>query len=165
MANELLEKAIEKHKIPPWPYEASYDRIIVFSLPEEKGTRETYVPGGKILMTEERQAATKNETPRAVIVSAGLGALDVLRSHGLGLGSVVWVARLSPWRHQVDRTVDGKDIEFMFLRVGDVVGSETLLDYRKKGLVDIVMDAEGHHRYVFDGTVQPRFDPPSYAGG
>lgn len=163
MANPLLDAAIKEYAIPKWPYEAAYDRIVVFSLPEDKAKRDTYIEGGKIVMTESRKTYEQNVTPRGVIVSAGLGARDVLKSHGMGLGHVVWVARLSPWRHQVDRTSDGHDIEFLFLRVGDVVGSETLMRQINRGLVTIEPDDQGTHHMVFmSGGQEPRFDPPSY---
>lgn len=155
--------AIKDHSIPKWPYEAAYDRIIVFSLPEAKAQRSTYIEGGMIEMTETRKAYEENVSPRGVIVSAGLGARDVLKSHGIGLGHVVWVARLSPWRHEVDRTAEGKDISFLFLRVGDVVGSETLMRQINKGLVTVECDDQGNHHYVImGGDAVPRFDPPSY---
>lgn len=153
---------MEQYNIPPWPYEAVYDRVIVFSVPEDKATRATYVPGGLIAKPQTRTAKEEGESPRGVIVSAGLGARDVLRSHGMGLGHVVWVARLSPWRHEVDRDKDGKPIEFLFLRVGDVVGSETLLQYIKDGSATVECATDGGHRYVLSGAAIPRFDPPSY---
>jgi hypothetical protein len=163
MANKLLDEAIEKYRIPQWPYEAVYDRIIVFSVPEEKATRETYTPGGLIVKTEARKDYEEAETPRGVLVSAGLGALDVLRGHGIGLGHMVWVARLSPWRHEVDRDADGKPIEFLFLRVGDIVGSETLQEALKRKSVWVENGDSGKHVYHCDDEhVRPRFDPPSW---
>lgn len=165
---DLLSEMIERYKVPPWPYEAVYDRVVVFSVPEAKATRETYVDGGLIAKPQTKMAAEKNETPRGILVSAGLGARDYLRAHGMGLGHMVWVARLSPWRHEVDRTNDGA-IEFLFLRAGDVVGSETLQGYIREGKVKVTLSSEGEdrgqHRYQYlDGDVAPRFDPPSYVG-
>lgn len=162
MGNALLEARIKEFGIPDWPYEACFDRVIVWSLPEAKATRDTYVPGGKILMTDERKAATKNESPRAVIVSAGLAARDYLKSHGMGLGHIIWVARLSPWRHQTEVSEKGKDVDFMFLRAGDCCGSEDTKRWMAEGRVQVTVDSEGHHHYVFDDEVAPRFDPPSY---
>lgn len=163
MANPLLDKAIEQYKIPRWPYQAAYDRIIVFSLPEDKATRDTYIEGGMIAKPDSRKDYEKNTTPRGVIVSAGLGAMDVLKSHAMGLGHVVWVARLSPWRHEVDTDKDGRPIEFLFLRVGDIVGSEDLLRQIGHGLVSVEADSGGNHHYVLmGGEAEPRFDPPSY---
>ena len=160
--NSLLEERIKEYKIPDWPYSAAFDRVTVFILPEAKATRETFVPGGKILMTDERKAATKLESPRAVVVSAGLSARDYLASHGMGLGHIVWIARLSPWRHQVEKDEAGKDIEFFFLRAGDLCGSEDTKRWEAEGRVRVTVDAEGKHHYVFDDDIRPRFDPPSY---
>lgn len=162
MANPLLEAAIAEFKIPKWPYEAAFDRIVVWSLPEAKSTRDTYIEGGKVVMPETRKEYDQNMTPRGVIVSAGLGARDVLFSHGMGLGHVVWVARLSPWRHEVDRDKDGKTVDFLFLRVGDIVGSETLQRHIAKGLITVEAGADGVHKFKMLDSVVPRFDPPSY---
>lgn len=163
MSNLLLESALKKYKIPTCPYEAFSDRIVVFSVPEDKATRRTYVPGGVIQKLDTKTDLEENESPRGIIVSAGLGARDVLRSHGIGLGHMVWVARFSPWRHEVDRDKEGQPIEFLFLRVGDIVGSETLLKHLADGKSRIELKADGHH-YVAYGSddVVPRFDPPSY---
>lgn len=163
MSKSLLDEAIKEHKIPKWPYEAGFDRIIVFQIPEDKAARETFSPGGLIVKTEQRNAAEEAETPRGVLCSAGLGARDVLRSHGIGLGHMLWVARHSPWRHEVDRDADGKVIQFLFLRVGDIVGSETLKAQITKGDVSIEVQPDGKHVYQFKNEgARPRFDPPSY---
>lgn len=158
-----LDQAIEKYSIPSWPYEAAYDRVIVFSVPEDKAARETYVEGGLIAKPIARTKKEEGESPRGVLVAAGLGARDVLRSHGMDLGHVVWVARLAPWRHEVDRDKNGRPIEFLFLRVGDIVGSETLQQYVRQGRVAVELGSDGAHRYRYDDAgVIPRFDPPSY---
>lgn len=166
MANPLLDAAIAEYSIPRWPYEATYDRIVVFSLPEAKSTRDTYIEGGSIVMPETKKAREQAMSPRGVICSAGLGARDVLRSHGMGLGHVVWVARLSPWRHEVEITKEGKVIEFLFLRVGDVVGSETLQRHIARQLISIDVRTDGTHAVKYIGGADedalPRFDPPSY---
>lgn len=168
MAADLLAEMMGRYKVPDCPYEASFDRIVVWQVAEEKATRDTYVEGGLIAKPETKKAAERNETPRGILVRAGLAARDYLRGHGIGLGHMVWVARLSPWRHEVDRTAAGI-VEFVFLRAGDVVGSETLLQYVRDGKVTVTVSTEGEdkgqHRYQFiDGGVAPRFDPPSYVG-
>lgn len=163
MDRSLLDAAIEEYGIPPWPYEAAFDRVIVYSLPEAKATRDTFIEGGIIYKVEAKKEDDKRQSPRAVLVSAGLGAMDVLRSHFMGLGHVLWVARLSPWRHEVEMGKDGKPVSFMFLRVGDIVGSETLQAWIRAGRVRVTVDQQGVHHYeAEDGALVPRFDPPSY---
>lgn len=162
MAADLLNAAIKEHQIPRWPYEASFDRIVVFSVPEDKASRDTYVPDGVIVKPETVKDREENETPRGIIVSAGLGARDVLLSHGMGLGHMVWVARLSPWRHVVERRADGSEVTFLFLRAGDIVGSETLQDFIKRGLVKVTTAADGRHVFEYEDGAAPRFDPPDF---
>lgn len=164
MKPSLLDAAIEEHKIPKWPYEASFDRIIVYMIPEEKAARDTYTQGGLIYKPENKHEAEKAESPRGIIVSAGLQAQDIMRSHGMGLGHMVWVARYSPWRHEVEKDEQGRDIQFFFMRVGDIVGSETLQQQIRAGKVTVEIQSDGTHRYKFhDEEARPRFEPPSYA--
>ncbi len=165
LVESLLEEAVRLHAIPQWPYEASYDRVIVFSVPEDKASRETFSATSTLYRPDTHISREGQETPRGILVSAGLGARDVLRSHAMGLGHMVWVARLSPWRHEVDRDVNGKVISFLFLRVGDIVGSEHVLQWTREGKVSVEVDGTGQHRYRHkDGATVPRFDPPSYVG-
>lgn len=160
----MLDAAIREHRIPPCPYEAVYDRIVVFSVPEDKASRDTFTAGGLIAKPTATKDKEEAESPRGILVSAGLGARDVLISHGIGLGHMLWVARLAPWRHVVDRTEKGA-VEFLFMRVGDIVGSETLLGFIKSGAVTVETGADGQHTYRYvDGSLGPRFDPPSYIG-
>lgn len=164
MGNPMLEARIKEFDIPRWPYAACFDRVIVWTLPEAKAKRDTYIPGGHIHMPERVKQAIEDESPRGVLVSAGLTGRDYLASHGMGLGHVVWVARLSPWRHEVERDSQGRDIRFLFLRAGDLCGSEDTLKWEAEGRIQVVTDAEGKHHYVFDGETRPRFDPPSFVG-
>lgn len=163
MGNPLLEEAIKRYGIPRCPYEPAFDRVVVYSVPEERAERDTFIEGGKLFKPETRKDYERNSTPRGVLVAAGLGARDVLRSHGMGLGHVVWVARFSPWRHVVDVNDKAREEEFLFLRVGDIVGSETLAGWATSGQVKIQVQPDGTHHYVteFDQLL-PRFDPPSY---
>lgn len=163
MAKSLLDEAVERYAIPRWPYQAAFDRVIVFSVPEERATRETYVEGGLIAKPRNVDEYEKVSSPRGVLVSAGVGAHDVLRSHFMGLGHMLWVARLAPWRHEVERDKNGLPIEFLFLRVGDIVGSENLKQWLAEGRVSIRADADGvHHYHTEEDGLRPRFDPPSY---
>jgi hypothetical protein len=158
----LIDERIREYSIPQWPYEPSFDRIIVYSVPEDAASRETFSKGGILVKPETRKSRDEAETPRGILCAAGLGAHDYLRSHGYSLGHMVWVARLSPWRHEVDK-IEGKTIEFLFLRAGDLVGSEDLLQHIRDGRVKVAVGDDGVHRYEFiDESIRPRFDPPSY---
>lgn len=157
----LLDERIKEHAIHPWPYEPSFDRLIVWMLPEASAERETFTAGGLIVKPEVTRANQKATTARGVLVAAGLTARDQLRGHGIDLGHVVWVVRLSPWRHVVD-IVDGKEVEFMFLRAGDVVGSEDVLAAQRRGELEVSVDIDGHHQYLMDGRALPRFEPPDF---
>jgi len=157
----LLDERLKAFNVPAYPYQPAYDRIIVYMLPEEMATRDTFAKDGVIVKPETTKSREKNQTPRAIVVAAGLGAMDHLRSQGIDLGHIVWVARLSPWRHVVDRT-EGGDVEFMFLRSGDIVGSEDVLRLMGEGKISIKVGDDGRHQYVVDDSVVPRFDPPDF---
>ncbi len=157
----LLDERIKEYNIPRWPYQPSFDRVIVYMVPEEMATRDTYAKGGVIVKPETRKAHDKSQTPRAILCAAGLQGMDHLRAHGYRLGDLVWVARLSPWRHVVERT-EGGDVEFMFLRSGDFCGSEDTLQFLQSGKMRITVGADGRHQYVVDDDVLARFDPPDF---
>lgn len=103
---------------------AAFDRILVFQIEPEWAQGETY-GSGPIIMTEGSRRKAKEEAPRAIIVSAGLKALDNLRSNGIDLGHIVHILRMHPWRLPVD-LIDGIPEYLIILRDGDVVGSEDL---------------------------------------
>lgn len=154
----LLSERIKKHKIPACPYEPVFDRIVVYALPEEAAERETFTKGGLIVKTQQTKKRQKDSTARGVLVAAGLTAMDQLRGHGIELGHYVWVARLSPWAHTIDIEEEG-EVQMLFLRAGNVVGSEDLLAQRKAGGVIVSRDKDGRHLFTFEGTEAPRFDP------
>lgn len=157
----LLERRIEEWNLPRSPYQPAFDRIVVVPVPEDKSVRETFLKAGTIIMPGRKREVEANETARGVVVAAGLGALDVLRSHGMDVGHLVWVARLSPWRHVVERNEKtGGDIEMLFMRVGDIVGSEDTLEAVTAGAFNIIYDTK-QEKHVYDGA-GPRVDPPDY---
>ena len=157
----LLEKRIAEFNLPPVPYQPAYDRFILYTLPERKAERDTYAEDGIIVKPENIKSKEMKESPRGVVMAAGLKAMDILRGHGISLGSIIWVARFSPWRHVVDRRSTG-DVEMMFLRASDVVGCEDLLGHMADGKCKIVLGNDGLHRYEMDESIVPRFDPTDF---
>jgi hypothetical protein len=158
----LLERRIRDLSIPKWPAQPVFDRILVYKIPEDAASRETFIPGGKLLKPDTIKDKEKRHSPRGILCAAGLTAMDHLRSHGIGLGHIVWLARFSEWRHVVDRNEHG-DIEFWFLRSGDIVHSEDLLVNMEKRKVSVAVGKDGKHHLSMDDSEIPRFDPPTYA--
>jgi hypothetical protein len=154
----LLTKRMREMDLPKCPYQPAFDRCAVVMVPEDMATRETYARGGVIVKPEAKRSDEQKISARGVIVGAGLSALDVMKSHGIELGHIVWVARLSPWRHVIERTEKG-DVEMLFMRVGDIVGSEDTLAAVEDGSLEVVVNDQDQH--VYRGA-EKRHDPPDY---
>jgi hypothetical protein len=112
--------------------EASFDRIIIKQVTDYEG--KTYIPGGKIEMPDSTKGRLLKEAPRGVLVSAGLRALDELRSNGIDVGHVVRFVRNAPYRFRAG-VVLSKEVELLMLRSGDIVGSEDLSRLLREGKV------------------------------
>lgn len=139
-AAELEERAREHISVdPPYPmpkllnerrskyliideffeYQAVFDRIYVHQVSRHQGDT---VGSGLIVMPETTKDREKETACLGIIVSAGLKALDELRSHGIDLGHLVNFVRLSPYRVPVT-TIAGRDFNLLVFSAGDVVGS------------------------------------------
>jgi len=101
---------------------AVFNRVLVAQIPEEEG--DTY-EGSVILKTEIAKKRDLVEAPRGVIVSAGLQALDELRSNGIDIGHTVGFTRLAPFRRPF-ATIGGERLTLIVLVAGDIVDSEDL---------------------------------------
>jgi hypothetical protein len=82
-------------------------------------------------MPESVKQREKNRAPNGIIVSAGLKALDQLRSHGIDLGHRVLFAHTAPYHIRYD-TVLGVEQHLIILLAGDIIGSEDLASNLKK---------------------------------
>lgn len=103
---------------------------------------------GSIFLPKTMQKKNEEEAPRGILVSAGLQALDCLRSNGIDLGHMVSMLRLAPWRMPVE-IVAGKYEYLLILRTGDITGSEDLRVALAEGKCRIHYDEEhGQHLYV-----------------
>ena len=161
MAKSLLDKRIAEFEIPMWPGEATFARILVYRIPDKAAARDTFVEDGKILMPETVRSNEEFRSPRGIIVSAGLQAMDILRGNGMQLGEMIWMSSHTPWRFKVDTRKDGTDVEFFFMQAGDVTLSEDLLTARQAGKVRVEL-RDGKHQLVVADDKVPRFDPPSH---
>jgi len=123
-----------------------FNRVLVWQLPEEEG--DTY-NGGLILKTETQKKRELVEAPRGVIVGAGLGALDVLRSNGADIGHTVGFTRLAPFRRPIG-VFAGVPLALIVLHVGDLVDSEDLGSQLKSRTVRVLgKELEGVTRHHF----------------
>lgn len=145
----LLEARRLKYGIPDgafktWP---SFDVCFVQQISRFEG--ETYGNGNLIVMTDTTKQRVNEETPRGVLVSAGLNALDCLRSNGIEPGHIVSFMRLAPWRMPIEN-LDGKDFHMMILRVGDITGSEDLSAALARGECRITWDEQSKQHLYLD---------------
>lgn len=126
-----------------------YDRLLVYQLPAHQG--ETFMEGGRIIAPDTSRDYLRRECPRGLLLSAGLGALDILRSHGVDLGHIVVTISTVPFRLIVDH-IDGKPFEVLLMRAQDLVGSEDLAGTLRSGELKVVSltdtpDGPRQHRY------------------
>jgi hypothetical protein len=128
-----LEESRLKYGIPDSVFgvEALFDRIFVFQLPRVFGD---LIEGTTLIKPESARQREEEGTPRGVVVSAGLKALDNLVSNGVEIGDVVNFIRLSPWKLTLQE-IAGVEINVLILRDGDLIASEELPKRRKRGFV------------------------------
>lgn len=145
-----LEERVKKYDIPIPPYEPVFDRCLVFQVPTVES--ETFKDTSLIKpdLTKKREST---QSPRGVLVAAGMRARDILESHGIQLGDIVWFARHTMWRHELDASSKA----FSVIRAGEVCGSEDLFD-RVGTEVQLTKDADG--MYCLEGI--KRQDPSEF---
>ncbi len=144
----LLEAKRVKYGIPDsaWKSQAVFNKVLIWQLPVDEA--DTY-GGGLIVKTDERKARERNEAPKGVIVSAGLQALDELRSHGVDIGHTVYFTHTAPFRKRLP-SIAGKEPSLVILHSGDIFDSEELAESLKARKCRIVS------REV-DGVIQHYF--------
>ncbi len=152
----LLDERRLSHVIPDGAFKeaAVYDRVYIYQLGRRDvaagETDETY-EGTSILKTQERRDYEHKETPRGIIVSAGLDALEHLHSNGMDLGHIVGFIRNAPWAKEVD-FFEGKPIQMFIMRSGDLTGSEDLQANLRAGKVRYIWDANTNEYLFVDQT-------------
>lgn len=147
----LLDARRLKYAIPDEAFkvQAAFNVCLVHQIPRFEG--ETY-GDGPIVMPQTARRKNEEEAPRGIIVSAGLQALDCLRSNGLDLGHLITFCRLAPWRMPVVQ-LRGHDFYLVILRTGDITGSEDLrealatgrchIDYEEDSVQHVLVDQRG----------------------
>lgn len=132
----LLEKRRLQFNIVDEAFEqvCVYERVYIHQVSRHQG--ET-MGDGVIVMADVTSAREREQAPMGVVVSAGLGALDAMHSNGIGLGHLVSIARLSPWRVPI-KTVQGVDENLLICEAGDIIASFDLAEMIRDRTVRIV---------------------------
>ena len=107
----------------------AFDRVLIKQLAFDDS--DTY-GGGLIVKTDHTKKRETNETPRGIIISAGLEAMDFLHGHGMAVGHTVRFIKQLAWMMPVD-TINNVDMFVTPLIVGDIVASEDLAEALSKG--------------------------------
>lgn len=146
---ESLDAARIRHAIPDEAFRVHclFSRVYIYQLPLPDVSGGTFGGGSMLFMPGTMKARERHEANRGVIVSAGLRALDCLRSNGVDLGHIVTFCRLAPWKHRVG-IADGKEIDLLVLQANDITGSETLTQDLREGAVSIDVSADGQHMFM-----------------
>ena len=154
----LLEARRLEHGIPDGAFKMQcvYNRILVWQLPESEDER---YQGTSIIMTSRTQERERDIAPRGVIVSAGLSAMDYLRSNGMDLGHIVNFVRLSPYEWRCDIVGRGIPQECKILQAGDIIGSEDLAVALRNGECRVVYENNVHKFVDSSGKVWEPQDP------
>ena len=154
----LLEKRRLQHLIPDGAFrvQASFERVLVYEMaPAEQASMESSL----IQLTDKTKDRLKDSSPRGIIVSAGLAALDSLRTNGMDLGHIVL------FTHYVIGTVpieyiEGKEITVKIMHAGDITGSEDTAEAVRKGELEIAWNDEGKfHEYRRKGDKRKSREP------
>ncbi len=159
---ELLDEKRLAWLIPDAAIEAGrgclFNRILVWQIPmlsKVRGDRfDTHFGGGLIAKSDKDREGDQRGAPRGVIVGAGLGALDCMRSHGVDIGHTVKFLKHTVHRVQVDMIA----MQWQWLsicHIHDLIHSEELAADLKSGRSEI-LEADGRHYYCDeDGTREP----------
>lgn len=104
-------------------HHALFDRVYLWQIPMQKGDR--FESDSLIHMPESVQQREKSRAPQGIIVSAGLLALDQLRSHGVDLGHKILFCHAAPYHIRYE-SVLGLEQHLIIVLAGDIIGSEDL---------------------------------------
>lgn len=143
----LLEQRRLEYGIPDHMFDAhaSFGFVMVHQITRVVGN--TYGES-KILLTEVAKDRETKEAPRGIIVSAGLDALDKLRSNGIDLGHIVMFSRSVPYRASMG-FAGLKEQKLIILQVGDIFSSEDTATMLFDGQVGISQSTDEITGFVY----------------
>jgi len=161
-ATSLLQRRVNEFDIPPWPGEAQFERVLVYQLPDSAAASDTFIKGGLIAKPDNRKSTDQKRSPRGIIVSAGLRAMDILRDNGMEVGELIWMSPNVFYRYEVGKHKNGQPIEFAFMNIGDIVLSEDIINrvWEEKSLVLTRINSK--HVYQGISGTGMRVDPTQF---
>lgn len=147
----LLKERIEQFGIVMPSGAPVFDRVVIWPLTDaytdEKTSGGIIVPG----VTRGKLAAQMG-----VVIRAGAKALEQLHSHGIELGHIVMIARMSPWtRHYM---ANGEPHHVFVLRAAEIVWSDDLQVALEAG--DLSYQADHNGNITLND--RERVDPPAF---
>jgi len=142
----IIDEAFEK--------QALFDRVIVYQHDRHQGN--TYINGGVIEQPDGWHDGRLQQSPRGIIISAGVQALDVMRTNGMLLGDYVWVAQNVLRKIPIGRDAGLKEIRVLLCRIGDIALDEDLYHRLKDGDVKLTWTGKEdpskcHHNLEWKG--------------
>lgn len=140
MPPELLPPLLEERRWPHFIPDQAFDimpAVDTVHIWQIGRPRATFSDGGMIVMSEQGRDQQRNESPRGIIVTAGLLALDQLRSHGIDLGHIVYLLRMSPYRLPMDMIGHRESTGLLVLHAGDIKGSEDTMAMLRSGELQV----------------------------
>jgi hypothetical protein len=143
-----LEEARQTYGIPDSAFDqqAVFKSVYVLQVAMQEG--ETY-KDSQIILAESTRDRELRKAPIGVIVSAGLEALDVMRSHGIDLGHKITFVHSAPYFIRFDN-IGGVDQHLVVLDVRNIRSSYNLaadLKARRQNIKQ-VSDDDGLIRHV-----------------
>jgi hypothetical protein len=125
---------------------SAFERILVHQIPTVLSSGGK-VGGGTLWMPNTSQDAENRMSCRGIIVSAGLKALDSLRTNGMDLGHIIQFIHLAPFSIPVDYLSNGEHRYLLNLNVGDVLSSEDLALQIRKGEMGVYFQEFGENSH------------------
>ncbi len=158
---KLLDQRRIEYAVPDGAFRAHamFDRIGLWPMPDAD-----MAEGKASRLIELPDVTRKNEEfrrSRSLIVTAGLRALDTLRSHGSDLGHIVYILHVHPWWIPAGKSDSGIEWSVRAVRVGDIFSDEDVERMRREGRIEYVEGPDGLLRVKKDGKLLAPMDAAS----
>lgn len=136
--------------------QAMGDRVLAYQLDDD-----IYAGGtagdGRIQVAQTTQDRANRQAPKAIIVSAGLRAMEQLRPQGITLGHTILLSQPSPLSYQV-AMVKAVSRQLLIIRAGDIAGSQDLGEAMRAGTVIADYNAD-YEMEIVESESQRKWDP------